>query len=116
MSGQAMELVGTALFKEFGTFSPQRLVTKAVDVSDVCPTKYGSRLLIAYGGPADDRRVAFIVCTARDPSDGVCKVMRLNDLFGSDQGRYRKELYAFAASLGAHFTTLVQLANNHRPA
>lgn len=115
MSEPVRELVGTPLFKDCGLHSSERMVVKAVDVTDVCPPKGGYRTLIAYGGESNGRHVAFIVCSVRDPLDGVCKIMRLDELFGMSRGASRKELYRFASAHGVHLSTLVMLANNHQP-
>jgi len=115
MSEQVRELIGLPLFRELGTFAPECDIVKAVDVTDVCPPKGDYRTVIAYGGSGGERCVAFIICTVRDPLDGVCKIMRLQDLFGRVQAAFRKDLYAFASAHGMHFSTLVQLANNHQP-
>ena len=116
MPHEIYEVIGEPFVGQRGPMDAFPVIVKALDVTDVCPMKYGGRTIIVYARAAcGDRHVAFIASAPRDPLDGVCTATTIEKLTGDHRRAHRQQLYAFARPLGINPGTLVELALIHQP-
>lgn len=109
------EVIGKPFVGQRGAAGALPVIVKALDVTDVCPMRYGGRTIIVFALSGGERHVAFIVSAQADPLDGVCTATTIGKLTGVHRRAYRQQLYAFARPLGINPGTLVELALIHQP-
>lgn len=115
MPTEIKEIVGRPFVGRHTSAAPTPVIVKALDVTDMCPMKYGGRTSILYALIDGQVQVAFVVSGRRDPLDGVCSAMSINSLTGEQRLAHRRQLYSFARTLGVNPGPLIELALIHQP-